>query len=163
MQKRNLNKKDLDAIGQKLVESTLSSGVDVDRIVANPHLYDLVRARVGSNVQASAREPVRTFTFLKHYTAAAAVLAILLVSSVALIRISNRENSWSAVLVEQVPEVIPVTAARFDHPPKPMFRKLPSGRAVYSQPRAKVLKPANKTAEHKPRTAPVTEYAGEFY
>src|SRR5687767_12753037 len=111
MHKRNLNKKDLDAIGQKLVESTRVSAVDVDQIVANPHLYDLVRARIDTNVPASAPKPVRTFTFLKHYTAAAAVLAILLVSSVALIRISNRENSWSAVLIEQVPEVIPVTAA----------------------------------------------------
>jgi len=59
MHKRNLNKKDLDAIGKKLVESTRLSGVDVDQLVANPRLYDLVRARILTDVERAPATAVR--------------------------------------------------------------------------------------------------------
>lgn len=164
MQKQNLNKRDLDAIGRKLVASTRAAGLDVDQIVSNPHLYDAVRARISTDTAATPIEQASRSGFARHYAAAAAVMAVLLVASVALLRApNNNSNSLTAVVVEQVPEVIPVSQARPDHPPKPMFRKLPSGRASQNPTKAKASQPLTKKTEQKLRTQPVHQPEGEFY
>jgi hypothetical protein len=163
MQRRDLNKNELDAIGQKLVESTRLGSVDVDLIVADPHLFDTLRARIAANTGQGSPTAVRSFTATRRFTAAAAVMAMVLVIYVATLGLLNKENSVSAVVVEQVPEAVPVTARPDDHPPKPMFRKLPSGRAFQSRSQVKAEKPLYKKPVQKADTEPSALPEGEFY
>jgi len=46
MKKWNLQRKELDEIGRKLLEAGSLSGDELERIVAAPHLFDAVKARI---------------------------------------------------------------------------------------------------------------------
>ena len=163
MHKRGLNNKDLDKIGKKLFESTRSSGVDIDQVVSNPHLYDMVRARIAANVENPDQETVRSLGFNWRYAAVGTILMIVTAGAAMLFLTGNKPNSSSALVVEQVPEVIPVSQARPDHPPKPMFSKLPSGRAFQTSNKAKALRTINKKIESRPKPEQVHLPQNEFY
>ena len=164
MQDRTLKNKDLDVIGRKLVERTRVSDVDIDQIVSSRHLYDLVRARIAASNIEPKTDNERRISFGWRYAAVFAAVLMIVTAGAAMLFISNsRSNSWSAVVVEQVPEAIPVSQARPDHPPKPMFSKLPSGRAFQISAKAKPAKTVNKKTERPTRVEQVHVPQGEFY
>jgi hypothetical protein len=142
-----------------LIESTRHGSENIDQIVANPHLFDLVRARIAADSSIATNSS--RFATRHAYVLAAASIVIVFIVGIAIIPRRESQNFSPADVVVQVPEAIPVTA-RPDHPPKPMFSKLPSGRVFSSRTKAPNLN--IKRSEPRSKTPPAQPLPlGEFY
>lgn len=82
MKKRNLQNKELDEIGRKLLEAGSLPGDELERIVAAPHLFDAIKARVKAGQERDAESFVSNragFSFLSWQGAGAAFAGLVVV------------------------------------------------------------------------------------
>ena len=101
MSKHDLQNERLDQIGRKLLKAVRASNEEIEKIVAAPHLFDSVKARIKSEKQ-SRRKPKRFFgdwasVFGWNRQSAAATFAILIVfvACTAVIIFKNQDSSQS--------------------------------------------------------------------
>ncbi len=143
---RELDKKMLDAIGRKLVESDLLSVDEIDSIIGNPGLFQQVNRRIIAVQNGSgARHDQKRRGWVPAAAASFASLAIVAVLATAIIERNNVGTAIPAVTYIQVPDAAP-DVARPDVPPKPIVIKPSAGRAL--TPTARV-----EDASFRPRTA----------
>lgn len=134
MDNRRFNKRDLDAIGKMLIESSAVPEAKIDDVVAKPDLFAGVLKRIADDkAQAGPATPKRAF--VPQYAAAFASVFIMIAAVFGTYRYvqinySNNSNVFRAAKTAvQVPVEIPV-AARPDFPPKEENTGKPSpGRA----------------------------------
>lgn len=164
MRKPSFSNKELDTIGKKLVRGTCAASVDIERIVSNTRLYDMVRSRIAQDADGPLPTVARRPRFALRYAAAAAAVLVAISVSLGLLLMSDKNSNYDMVdVVKQVPEAIPVREARPDHPPKPMFSKLPSGRAFQNKTTPKPAQAKTKQIVKPRPTEPGDIPHSEFY
>ncbi len=129
MRKREINNLEIELIGKKLIENDLLPLSEIDRIVANPDLFDLINKRIAAiekplaEIHASRSRkwiPAAGFSL-----ACLAVLAVL--ASSFMTKMDVAEHVPAPVSIE-VPDAAP-DVARSEVPPKPVVAKLSADRA----------------------------------
>lgn len=85
---RKLENKKLDEIGKTLVRSGVVSSHDIERIVANPALFDSVRQRIASG----SAEPVTKRSFMRPTVTAVASVASIVAIALAFVVFKSGSN-----------------------------------------------------------------------
>ena len=88
MLKEKLENKRLDEIGKQLLKAASPASRDIERIVANPELFDLVRARVGAEKPPAA---VRRSIFRPGVAAFASIVFVVL-AGLAIVYLGPKSN-----------------------------------------------------------------------
>ena len=135
MDKRRVNKKDLDAIGKILLVNSAVPEDKIDDIVAKPDLFSGVLQRIADEkAQAVAIQPKRIF--VPQYAAAFASVLVMIAAVFGTYRYvqinySNNSNEFRAAKQEvvQVPAEMPVAARPVFPPKEENFGKPSPGRA----------------------------------
>ncbi|HUR99643.1 MAG TPA: hypothetical protein VMZ26_16375 [Pyrinomonadaceae bacterium] len=164
---RKLEKKTLDEIAKALVKADAPSPRDIEGIIANPALFDSVRARV----KLAANEPApKPFLFFGR-TAMASFASVALVGIIvfALLAFNTKSPDMAAVPVPETPGHREVTK-KFDRPDRVAAPDLPrtqtSVRADRASSRADVPDvPEVKISRPRRSAAQQIRYEGEgdFY
>jgi hypothetical protein len=163
MQKRKLDRDKLDAAGRILFRGMRRPGVDIETIIADPGLFDRVRSRIAADNEKTAerRQSLWTVGLMPRILAAGAAVTVI-AAFIAGVSSWSRNDAPTPVLTKQLPETVP-DAARPDNPPKPMFSKLPSGRAPFSNAKSVPVGTTYKRSMPKMVPRPTDEGASDFY
>jgi hypothetical protein len=175
MKKRNLQNKELDEIGRKLLKAGSLQNGELERIVAAPHLFDAVKRRIRAGQE---REPEGfwasgpSFSFLARQSAGAALagLFIVVMAIWGLLFLAKQTAPTQITSVAALPDTaekdarpLPVIAAAGPEDKATAFKNTAF---VYRDTAAKnktVLK-ANFTGRTRPpRESAGIEAGGEFY
>ena len=176
MSKRKLQNNTLDLVGKRLIKTANRGSNEIEKIISNPQLFSLVRARIAANCRGpvSAMRTKRTILFFaRQYSmaiAGAAVVFITIIIGATGILRPEKNDIVSAKV--QIPEIgrtnfslLVPDVARPDPPDKPIVGKLTAGRAS-DQP-AKIEKLVAKShpnrSGRKTRTPPALETQAVFY
>jgi hypothetical protein len=173
MKNKDIDKKTLDLIGKNLIKSTSVPNGEIDRIIANPHLFSRVRATMAANERAAEAKvsPARVAVlFSSRNSAIFAAVALFLttvIGTAAYIR--SERDRFAAQLVVPVPAVTTSDNAARPDPPLPIQEgggsKLSrEGRASQSAERMEKVeaKQVFKSSPQRIRSAD-NEADGEFY
>jgi hypothetical protein len=142
MLERKHNNEKIEAIGKKLVENDLLPISEIDRIVANPHLFELVSKRIAAN-ERSAAVVSRSYRWMPAAAASLACVVVLAVFGSTVIRYMGEADDAPSMTFIQVPDAGP-EVARPEIPPKGMFGKLSQGRATQSNSKRQKVAFSNK-------------------
>lgn len=159
MYKRKLDNKTLDTIARRLIDGDSVPASEIDKIIANPHLFSQVIARMGAGRQAPSPEPTRVdavMFFARRNAIAFACAALLLIGAIGVTGLLTSQNAPSTTQGFQVPGAIP-DSARPETPLSHYANGLLAGRALASE----SVVTAAKTAVRKPKRH--REPEGEFY
>jgi hypothetical protein len=161
MLKRKHNNEKIEAIGKKLVENDLLPISEIDRIVANPHLFDLVSKRIAANERSAVP---RSYRWLPAATASLAGVVVLAFFGSAIIRYLGEADGAPSMTFIQVPDAGP-EVARPEIPPKGMFGKLSQGRApIPAASREQAVRKPRKPIRSSPKpTTSAVDRMDEFY
>jgi len=112
MSKQNLQKETLDRIGRRLLEAASVSDIEIEKIVAAPHLFDSVRARI------KAEQPRRKAKFFvwNLQTAAGAFAVLIVLLAIAAVAFSGKTNAPQTAAKIDAPE-IQTPFKQFENPP----------------------------------------------
>lgn len=166
MKRPELDNKALDALGKQLICRSTPRTDEIENLIANPHLYEMVLAKIGSEVQvSSARKGAASPFFLlfrSNLAKLASTFAILAIAVVAT-TFFNKAKPMVTPLEVQFPETIPAFA-RPVSPPKFSY-ELSQGRATFSDIRAPEPDARHivKTVYREPKANSTGENDGEFY
>ncbi len=166
MKKQNLDNKTLDIIGQKLIGSICLPENEIDKIVANPHLFTLVNKRISENLQAPMSGFLRSSRRIA--TAFGGIAVIVIAAIAAAMSLFSSENTQFSAERILIPEPLPEIKRPAD-PPQEMVAKVTAGRSFdrESSPvkpvAKKAAKPFAKKLARKPETQPTRETENGFY
>lgn len=136
--KRKLNNSELDAIGKAIFRSEPLPAAEIDSIVARTELFSLVQKRIQNAPVVPASVPARVFP-ARRYVLAWTGMAMTFAAAAVLAVFNYNEEPKKApaqiAVLNQVPDAIPDTVARFEVPPHPNTGKLSASRATKDQPR----------------------------
>src|SRR5215211_496140 len=118
---RKVEKKRLDEIAKMLVKADAPSPRDIESIIANPALFDSVRARV----KLTAREPVPSrFLFGRTAVASFASIALIGATAIGLLVFNTKPVDRASVPAPQIPEN-QGTTTKFSQPDRVAVTDIP--------------------------------------
>ncbi|CAN5319310.1 hypothetical protein BH10ACI2_BH10ACI2_07340 [soil metagenome] len=170
MHKRKLNNKTLDAIGRKLIESEASPCVDIDKIVSNPHLFEMVSAKIAETGKSSlsmSPDPDSTKYVFRRVALTLACIALIAAGAIGFSSIFRPGITLKDVSSIQVPDADP-DVARSEVPPNPFVGKLSADRAPKAEYKAvnasfkKDVRPQVKNSK-RPAAMPNAEFYAVGY
>ena len=167
MNKRNLQNRELDLIGQKLIERGSLPSTDIEKIVSNPDLFSLISARIaadGKTPAANISLAWELFGFIRRNAVALAGVAVMVVAAMATASLFRSEKELIAAKVVQVPAAMP-DAARPDLPPQVVGRNPFPGRAPDRDLRFEkaVVKQVSNSGYRRPQRIVDIEPDADFY
>src|ERR1700704_4604967 len=111
MSKQNLDNKTIDLIGRRLFDIDGPRSNDIAKIVSNPHLFALVKARIAANEKLPAAElkSERTLPYILTGAITFAGVAMVLIA-IGVTGLVRPEKGIIAFREVQVPEAIPDVA-----------------------------------------------------
>ena len=155
---RKQENKKLDEIGKALVRSGATSSRDIEKIVANPALFDSIRQRIA----LESAKPVTKSSFLRPGFAGFASVALIVATAVAIVVFKSR--SVEVVVVTPTPDIpTTVETKRFTEPDRIVdagFRPV-DGRMKAER----ISTRSNSRAYSRPKqpAAQQARYEGDFY
>ncbi|HVF46467.1 MAG TPA: hypothetical protein VNA17_02765 [Pyrinomonadaceae bacterium] len=157
MNTRKLDNRTIDALGQKLFESSHLADAEIDAIVSNDQLFDSVWKRIASE----AAEPKASLPALLPLSLKVAAFPAFLIIAIATAGLLTSEEAVQVVSKDQIPEGPPESARPVSDPPQGKVEELSAGRAIKAEFRSP--KPQPRRAAKKPQNKPVPVPDDEFY
>lgn len=161
MNTRKLDNRTIDALGQKLFESSRLADAEIDAIVSNDQLFDSVRKRIGSE-PAERRTSLPALLPLSLKVAAFPAFLIVAIATAGLL---TSEEALQVVDKDRIPEGPPETARPVSDPPQGKVDEPIAGRAIkaeFRSPKPQSLpRRAAKKSQDRQQSVPVP--GDEFY
>jgi len=154
---RKQENKKLDEIGKALVRSGATSSRDIEKIVANPALFDSIRQRIA----LESAKPVTKRSFLRPGFAGFASVALIVATALAIVVFKSR--SVEVVVVTPTPDIpTTVETKRFTEPDRIVDAGFRPGDGRMKA--EKISARSNSRAYSRPKpAAQQARYEGDFY